>query len=387
MNRVHKVFSIVFVISCLSIGNAGAAGNIRIGQMEIHPFLSLKEVFSDNIYSTSTDQKSDSITVTTPGVKLHWPFGMHRLEAEYYAVDSRYGTYHGENTTDEHVKGLIDLHLGSLFTVAVDGRFDKGHEGRSSSATGFIEVYRTNAASVTATYQLANKSKVQFDYTATAWNFMTSNFRDRDESLMAGYLYYRFLPKSSAFIEYDLKTVDFTDPTTPLDNSMGSLLLGLTWEMTGRSKGTVKVGRTSKDFDDPAVKDFSVWTWSVDLNHRFDELTSLTLVGGRQVNETNLYGTAYYLTTGLYGELTHKFMSKMALLVRGAYGTDTFSNAVAPSTTVREDKTNMLGAGLRYTMKDWLEFGADCNKRNRDSNINANDYRETRYLLSANMSF
>jgi hypothetical protein len=387
MIRVHRVFIIMFVITWFAAGNAGAAGNIRIGQMEIRPYLSLKEVFSDNIYFTSTEQKNDSITVTTPGVKILWPFGVHRLEAEYYAVDSRYGTYRGENTTDEHARGLLGLQFGSYFSLTAGGAFDKGHEPRGSSATGFIEIFRTNAASVTAAYQLATRSRVQLDYSKTVWNFMDNNFRDRDEGLLAGYVYYRFLPKTSAFIEYEHKAVDFTEATTPLDNAMGSLLLGLTWEMDGRSKGTVKFGRTSKDFEDPTVKDFSVWTWSVDLNHTFSELTSLTLVGGKYVNETNRYGTAYYITTGLYGEITHKFMSKMALLLRGSYGTDRFSNVVPPETVVREDKAKMVGIGLRYTMKDWLEFGADYNKKNRDSNISGNDYQETHYVLSANMVF
>jgi hypothetical protein len=242
---------------------------------------------------------------------------------------------------------------------------------------------------VTAAYQLANRSKVQLDYSQTTWNFMTSDFRDRDEGIMAGYIYYRFLPKTSAFIEYERKAVDFTEAATPpLDNSMGSLLLGLTWEMDGRSRGTVKFGRTSKDFESPAVKDFSVWSWSIDLGHKFSERTSLTVTGKREVNETNAFGTAYFITTGAYGELSHGFMSKMALLVRGSYGTDRYSVSYGPpEPVVREDKTRMAGTGLRYTMKDWLEFGADYNGRNRDSNIDVNDYRETQYILSANMSF
>jgi hypothetical protein len=387
MSIAHRLAIVLLLAVCFLSERAEAEGNMRLGKMEIHPFVSLKEVFSDNIYSTPADLKRDSITVATPGVKLQWPFGMHRLEAEYYAVDSRYGTYKGENTTDHHAKGLLGLKLGSLFSLSAGGAFDKGHEPRSSSATGFIEVFRTNTGSASAAYQLTGKSKIQLDYSRYAWNFMTSNFRDRDEAIMAGYLYYRFLPKTSAFIEYERKAVDFTEATTTLDNAMDSLLLGLTWEMTGRSKGTIKGGRTSKDFKDPAIKDFSVWTWSVDLSHKFSELTSLSLVGSRQVNETNWYGTAYFITTGAYGELKHAFMSKMSLLLRGSYGTDRFSNAVPPETEVREDKTRMLGAGLRYTMKDWLEFGADYNKRNRDSNRNTNDYHETQYILSANMAF
>lgn len=387
MNRVHQVFLIAIIVCFFFAGIAGAAGNIRFGQMELNPYVALKEVFSDNIYNTQTEQRNDSLTVTTPGIRLQWPCGMHRLEAEYYVIDSRYGTYRGENTTDHHAKGLVGLQFGSYFSLSASGAFDKSHEPRGSSASGFIEIFRTNTASITAAYQLANRSKVQLDYSKTTWNFMDSNFRDRDENLMAGYLYYRFLPKTSAFIEYERKSVDFIEGTTPLDNAMGSFLTGLTWDIDGRSKGTMKIGRTSKDFENPAIKDFSVWSWSVDIGHKFSERTLLTVTGRREVNEANAFGTAYFITTGAYGELSHGFMSKMALLLRGSYGMDKFSNAVPPETVVREDKTRMVGTGLRYTMKDWLEFGADYNKKNRDSNIDGNDYEETQYILSANMSF
>jgi polysaccharide biosynthesis protein VpsM len=387
MNTKRTGMIILVLWLCLLAGRADAIGNIHFGPLEVHPFLSLKEEFSDNIYTTATDQKSDSITVTTPGVKALMPFSMHRVEAEYYAIDRRYGTYSGEDTTDHHASGLLDLRFGSLFSLAASGAFDKGHEPRGSSASGFIEVFRKNSGSASAIYQLANRSKVRLDYSTMSINFMTSNFRDRDESLASGYLYYRFLPKTSAFIEYDRKSVDFTPASTTLDNSMDTISLGITWEATARSKGTVKAGRTSKDFNDPSVKDFTDWSWSIDLDHKFTEATSMVLVGQREVNETNAVGVAYFTTTGAYAEFSHRFLSKMAFLLRGSYGKDLYSNAVPPETLKREDKTNMLGTGLKYFMQDWLEFGIDYNKRDRNSNIDANDYRETLYILSVSMMF
>jgi hypothetical protein len=356
MNKIDRTaVALVFLMVALT-SRAHAIGNIRMGQMEIHPHVVLQEEFSNNIYTTATDLKRDSVTIITPGVRLQLPMGMHRFEAGYYAVDRRYHTYRGENTTDEHVKGLLSLQFGSFFSLTASDTFDKDHEPRSSSASGFIEVFRTNSASATAIYQLANRSKVQLDYTATSWSFITSDFRDRDEDLVSGYIYYRFLPKTSTFIEYDRKQVDFTPTTTTLDNTMDTLSLGFTWDIDGRSKGTIKGGRTAKDFEDPAEKDFTVWTWSVNVNHNFSELTSINIIGLRDVNETNFSGTSYFIKTGAFSDLTHKFVSKMAFVVRGSYGRDVYSNAVFPSTTVREDTTSMAGAGLKYFMKDWLEF-------------------------------
>jgi hypothetical protein len=54
---------------------------------------------------------------------------------------------------------------------------------------------------------------------------------------------------------------------------------------------------------------------------------------------------------------------------------------------VREDKTSLLGMGLKYFMNEWMDLGVDYNTRDRNSNIDANDFQETLYLLSVNMSF
>jgi hypothetical protein len=377
----------MILMTGLFAGTASAVGNIHVGQMEIHPFVSVKEIFSDNIYYTPTDEKRDSILETNPGVKMQLPIGMHRFEAEYWAIDRRYKTYKGDDTTDEHAKGLLDLKFGSRFNLTASGAFDKGHDPRSSSGSGFIEVFRTNTGYGSATYQLTGRSKVQVEYTQTMWNYMTSDFRDRDEGLTSGYFYYRFLPKTSAFVQYDHKTVDYTNPTSVLDSTENSPLVGIQWDITEKSKGTIKMGYAWKSYKDPAMQDYSGLRWYLGIDHKFSEDSSIVLTGQRQLNEANNVNVAYYTTTGLYGELSVRFLSKTAFLLRGSYSKDVYSNAVPPATVAREDTYTLAGAGLKYFMKDWIDIGADYNKRDRNSNFDVNDYKETQYVLSVNMSF
>jgi hypothetical protein len=368
-------------------GTSSAAGNIRFGKLELHPFLSLQEIFSDNIYSTASDQKRDRISVVMPGIKARFPFSVHLMEAEYFANLRRYDEFRGERTDDHHARGSLDLRFGSRLGLSVSDEFNKGHEPRSSSATGFIETFRTNEAKGSAIYQLAGRSKVQIDYGQTAYNFQRSDFRDRDERLVAGYLYYRVMPKTSVFVEYDHRTIDFVPETTVLDSTMDSALLGVTWEATAKSKGTIKAGRTDKDFEGPANRDFTLWELFVDLNHMMSEGTTITVKGLRKLNETNLLGTTYFITSGLSAELRHDFGAKLAGLARFSYGKDRFSNAVPPDTDVRNDRTLFEGAGVRYLLREWFELGADYNHRARNSNIDANDFREHQYVLSANVTF
>jgi hypothetical protein len=377
---------LVMLLLCLVPAVAPAAGNITLGTTEVHPYVSVKEDFSDNIFYTSTDERSDSITTITPGIRLVHPFRAHAAELEYYAVVNRYSKYRTEDTTDNFANGKVDLKFGSLFGLRLTDAYTQSHEPRASSSTGFIEEYRSNAAGLSATYQLADRSKVQVDYGRTDWRYLTSSFRNRDEDLVSGYFFYRFLPKTSVFVEYDFKKVSFVDGSLELDNTVGSALLGLTWEMSESSKGTVKAGTLAKDFSDKAKGSVSTWTGAVDVRHAFSERTAVTLGGSRVVNETSLLGNRYYITTGLSAELTHRFLSKLTGALRGTYGTDDYADALAAGEDARRDRTTTAGAGVTYKMHDWISLGLDYGLKDRRSNQSANDYTEHSTLLSVNIA-
>ncbi|MDP3029169.1 MAG: outer membrane beta-barrel protein [Deltaproteobacteria bacterium] len=365
---------------------AMAEGNLHIGALELHPYLTLKETYSDNIYSTATEEKHDYITTIIPGMRLQFPFRAHQLALEYNVVLNEYKKYDEENITNHNANALLDFKFGRRLGLKLSDVYARGHEPRGSSSTGLIEKYKTNAAAASATYQMADVSMVQLDYAKTTYNFITSQFRDRDEDLISAYIYYRFLPKTSVFLEYDYKSVNFDPISDDLDNKVDSGFLGLTWEITEKSKGTIKGGYLWKDFDVQSGGDLETWTASIDLDHRFTDYTSIRLIGQRMVNESNLQGTKYIITTGAYAEFTHRFIAKLAAIVRGSYGKDDFSDVVPPETRVRKDRTAVAGIGLKYFIQNWLAIAVDYNHRDRNSNINVNDYTENSYTFTINFA-
>ena len=376
---------ILFFLMCLP-EQAMAAGNLHYGALEIHPYVLLKETYSDNIFATPTNTESDWMTTITPGIKLLLPFRMHQFALEYNAVINRYKDFASENTTDHNASAKADFKLGSFFGLKLSDAYSKGHEPRDSSQTGIIEKYETNAASISGSYQLAGRSKVQLDYTRTTWNFTTSTFRSRDEDLVAAYLFYRFLPKTSAFVEYDYNKVGYDEQTNGLDNKANSLFLGLAWDITANTKGKVKVGYNQKDYSAPGVSGISTWGTSIDIDHAFSDYTSMKVVGQRVINEAGLLGTSYFVTTGAFAEVTHKLTYKISGVARASYGVDDFSNAIAPDTTVRRDRTMLGGVGLKYQFRDWLEFTLDYNYRDRNSNIDFYDVTVNTYSLAINFA-
>lgn len=385
MKPMKTLILFLLFVMCLP-APAFSAGNLHYGALEIHPFVALKETYNDNIFAVPNNTTGDWITTINPGIKLALPYRRHLFTAEYNAVINAYSKYSSEDTTDHNAKVLADFKLGSLFGLTLSDTYTKGHEPRVSSTSGEIEKFERNASSVTATYQLADRSKIQMDYTRTKWNFMLSDYRSRNEDLVSTYFYYRFMPKTSAFVEYDWKNVGYDQKVNGLDSMVNSGFLGLAWEMSASTRGTVKGGYMYKKYNAADQEDYGTWGASADISHAFSDYSLLKIIALREVNESSALGTRYFVTTGAYAEYIHKLTYKISAVARTSYGVDDYSNAIAPDTESRYDKTFLAGVGLKYQMRDWLEFALDYNYQNRNSNLPVNDLTQNTYMLTANFA-
>lgn len=381
-----KKLLIMFLLACLP-APAFSAGNIHLKELEIHPYLSVTEMYDDNVYATSSDPNSDWITVITPGIKLMMPYRTHSFTAEYRASSLNYQNNSSENVTDQQASALADFKFASLYGLKLGETYDKGHEPRSVSGSGELVKYDKNAAKAELSYVFADRFKTQMDYTRTNWEFSADNeFRTRSEDLIAAYLYYRFIPKTSAFVEYDFKNTNYDLKVDGLDNQVQKPLLGLTWEISELTKGTVKGGYLFKNYDAQSNNNIDTWTVSLELDQEITNSSSIKVVGLREVNEGNVKGTTYYTTTGVFAEYTYKLDYKVSAVVRGSYGADDYNNAAGSTSPDRNDTTLMGGVGLKYQMRDWLEFALNYNHLDRSSNISYFDLKDNTTSLTVNFA-
>ena len=379
---------ILFFLMCLPF-QAGAAGNLHYGALEIHPSVSLEETYNDNVFATPTDTRSDWITTIAPGIKLFLPIRAHQFTLEYDAAIKRFNDFTSENTTDQHASAAADLKLGSLFGVKLKETYDKGHVDRFYSLSGFLYKYETNAASLSTTYQLADRSKVELDYTRTSLKFEAENsFMSRDEDLIAASLFYRFLPRTSAFLEYDFRNIGYDEQGNGLnlDNKVNSLFLGVAWDITPNTKGTVKGGYNRKDYAASDVSGVSTWGASIDISHAFSDYTFIKVIGQRAIYEAELFGISYFVRNSASVEFTQKFTYKISGVARASYMVDDFSNAIPPETQARNNRWMIGGLGLKYQFKDWLAFILNYNHRERNSNIDSYDAAENTYSFAINFA-
>jgi hypothetical protein len=351
---------------------ADPAPIILVGPVIVHPALTLKETYTDNVFYRSSNAKSDFITAIGPELTLKLPYRMHELSAGASAEFLKYANHSSLDASPYQVFGLAEFNIGRRFNLKVGDTYQRNEETPLESPNGTSDTYTANRAAFSARYAFIDVAQAQLEYARLSLDFLDSSYRTRDEDLVSAYLYYRVLPNTSAFLEYEFKNVTY-DNTDRNDNVMHSGLLGATWGFSERSKGTVKIGYLGKNAANAAREDFSTWTASVDVQRAFTDAATVRLLAKRDVNEGKQRGVQFYTTTGAYADFTYRFLKRLSGTIEGAYSVDEFSDAADGDPKTREDKTAHLGVSAAYSFNAWLDFVLAYGHSERDSNISLYD--------------
>ncbi|MCK4738947.1 MAG: outer membrane beta-barrel protein [Deltaproteobacteria bacterium] len=395
MRRVRLIILAILVLAITSPGVAWGVGNIHLGKTKIYPYLNVKGLYTTNVFASAENYEDDFIASYVPGIRFELPIRKHTILLDYNLVNTKHDEYDSENTTSHNGHLFMNFNIGSSFSLAIKNKYKKAHEPRGSSATGDIEQYKTNDASVTITQKMAEIAKLQVLYSHVIWDYKNpaNAFREREVDTLAAYFYFTLLPKTSIFLEYDRSEVDYysTDLTAPVgaqsyDSRNQRAYLGFTWKMSGKSAGTIKTGYQWRQYFLDTVGKYNTWVASIDLNHDFSKTSSLKIVGERVINETSLFSTRFFVSTGYHIEFNQKFGRQFKGTLRAGGVEDTFSDPdpTAALLEKRKDRRSQLGASFAYLMNETISFAFDYDYYYRDSNVDVNDYIDNRYQLSIN---
>ncbi len=351
----------------VTVLTAGESHAMRAGSFEITPFIAVTERYTDNVFCTNTDVKSDFSTVITPGIELVFPRFKRNYHIDFlYQGDfERFNTFTSENADNHKVQGLFDVAFPVGMELHLKDLFLRTHDPRGVNISPELDFYKSNLFSASAAYSFADRFKVQADYNNYVLDYEAerNNFRNRTDNSLAGYIYYRFMPKTSAFVEYEYVITDFRE-SDDLDNKQYNIYGGITWEVTGKTKGTVKGGYGKTDFNDPTVEGFKSWIMGVAIDHNFTSRHSIKITGSRSMNDTNFLGANFFVTTTLSAEYLQRLTGKISAKANVGYSIDSYRGEIP-----RDDHTWQAGAGLVYEFKRWLLTEAGYSYTNRNSNI------------------
>lgn len=388
--RLHKLAAAVFAVAMMATF-ADDAFAVRLGPIDAHPYMAVKYTYDDNVFVRNSNKTDDWFVTISPGILIEHVKADNLLQFEYRADIYRYQDTAVLNDVEDHsIRGAAYFNTDGKLWFKADDLARKAHEPRSEAfvAGGALNRYYDNKLSTELGYEIGPKLGVSLAYANYFIDYTsnTNNYRDRTENGVGMELRYKVLPKTKLVVEGVYKNVYHNDDSDVRAQTLNSneywTLVGLTWDITEKSTGEVKVGYAWKNFEFQNKSDFASPVYIVSLNHRFTPKTSIVIQGKRQANETDDPNTNYYTTTGGSVMLNFNPVKKLTVSPYASYYHNRYAGATVSGGDRARRLENLYGYGLQvnYDMNKWISVGLAYDHSKKSSTLTSFDY--TRNMVS-----
>ncbi|MEW6594356.1 MAG: outer membrane beta-barrel protein [Thermodesulfobacteriota bacterium] len=380
----------------------------------IHPFLSLTQAHTDNLYNNQA-KASDFYNIITPGVWLAVPaskeelaqfntsslspgglamsndktraVGRYQAYLAYNADIYRYHDKTDENVTDHKTGAFFQYNFRGGLSFDFVNKWTRGHDPRGTGTSETLDKFKTNLFGVLASYELTKRFELQAEYDAFKVNYDNGrDERDRDDDTYGLSLHYKFSPKTTFLAEYKVIDVDY-DQTTYSDSTEDQFLAGIKWEATGKSSLRLKAGYGSKDFEQAGKSDADNLVVELSGRYAFTPKTSLEVTGSRKANETTIEGTSYVRSDTVTVAYLQQITPRIAAVANLIYTNDSYDGIQTGETKERDDDVITFAPALQYSFNKWLFADLVYSYTKRDSNFDQFDYETNQVMVRLASSF
>ena len=190
------------------------------------------------------------------------------------------------------------------------------------------------------------------------------------------------MPKTSVFVEYTSSALDYDDQYD-LDSTETDYMLGLQWELTEKTTGSIKAGLSTREFDTGVREEESSAKVVGKMSFELGEKTVAGFDISRRRKEAGIPGADFvnYLSGSAW--LNNHPISKFSWTLSASMAQTTYVGAGQD----RKDNDLTGGLALQYQFRKWLGANMGVRHEQRTSTDTANEYStNTVYVgLSASM--
>jgi polysaccharide biosynthesis protein VpsM len=376
--------------------------NYQAGPVFLTPTVESRLGYVDNLLRSKDDEKSTGMSTIKPRVQAWLQNGLNTYSFTYELANYTYFDSSDDNFTDNIFNLDVHHEFNARNVVNLFGEYYAGHEERGTGLTeGLtedseaaelidkpVELDRTIIGGDYTYGSQASRGRVKLAARGTEHDYQNydryTRYRNRDEARYDGTLFWRVAPRTDALAEVRYIDTEY-DQTNPRD-SAGSLdseefnyLVGLTWEATAKTSGSVKVGMFDRTYDSGARSDDDGFSWEVDVTYRPRTYSSFNLESRRFSDETNGLGNAVDANkTTLTWKHEWNTRSSTSLSLGG--GTEDYTGSP------REDDVFNVEASYNYRFRRWVDFGLGYRFEDRDSGLKYYDYSRNEVFMEARLS-
>ncbi|UCD84991.1 MAG: outer membrane beta-barrel protein [Deltaproteobacteria bacterium] len=358
---------------------AFSQGNLKIGPLELHPFIKASEVFTDNIYQSEEDKESSFITTFTPGLEFRIPTRWHLLRLEYH--NDLIFTSKPKQTLPNHAASAnLDLNFPGGLLLKAGNQYYQSIYPALSEETGLVERSQ-NDLSFELGYEVTDHWVVKGGYYNTIHNYQESEIMDRMEHKGGSTFLLRILSRTSLLAEFQGGGIAYKK-STGRNSTFQNGLIGIQGEITPKTNILLKLGFHHRNYDDTELSDFSKFITSFSLLNKLSFYTTLSVTASRDVSESFWKFNNTYHTSNKAGlSINRKFLRKFSALLNSSYGLNIYheeEEVTVGKTKLRKDMILEMEFSLLYDIQQWLKLSAGYGYRNRSSNFPLLGYSENR---------
>ncbi|MBE0596463.1 MAG: outer membrane beta-barrel protein [Desulfuromonadales bacterium] len=378
----------------------------------VHPFVSLAQYYTDNLFNRHDDKDEDFITVFTPGVWVAFPamsqqplqvstlsstpggLDVTRFPIEVYRRLQAYGLYRAditrhqdfseEDNTYQRAEGLLNYNFrgGLSLELLHVYELEQNPYGTGDAPTELDE-FTSNLTQFLANYQITPKTRIRGDLSRYTLEYDEDRnaFRERQDMVASLAGFYRMLPKSSVLLQYEFIDVDY-DENEVSDSQEHRLLAGLYWDVTVKTRGTIRFGYSWREVEAADDRDEAIG--EVRLDHRFTPKTSAYVLFSRRIEETDIRDTQDMLSHRLQVGYRQALTRRLTGTIDAYYYQNDYRGTRAFDGVLREREDELLGAkvALGYRFRSWLASALSYTYVERDSNVPTYNYTNNTVFLS-----
>jgi len=311
------------------LGNSSwAIQNIKLGNLNINPYVYDEGRYDDNIYLTQSDKKSSFINKGTVGVGFAQTIQERMdLKADYHLEALTYKKQPSVNDAIHHMGMLgLKMKLPKSMTLGAADSYEATTDQATSQLTDRSKrVKNTGSLSFNAPIKGQFGFGVDGQHVFNDYLSAANNTLDRSEMLVGGNVNYKLQPKTQLFVGYHYGDLKYrkADASTAVkgDAAYHNIDAGITGKIFNKITGAVKANTQFRK-QKYAIADTKTNTqtigYGIQLKYVPEETMDIALSGNRSAVETTSAQNRFYRATS--GDIgVSKRIQKFELGVGGNY--------------------------------------------------------------------
>ena len=394
--RVSRL-ALTFAVILLLPGAVLAAERIPDDGKAIQPNLGIRFDFDSNIYSTSVDEIESWISIITPAILFSTAPAQQRYSLLYEGEYGRVFADSADDYADHVLTGVAQFQLSSRGQVDFAAATEKGHWGRGSYQTDGLDPTSPSFPAGPDKFDRhkwggkirygaeGNRGRLRFGFGGSQLDYTNNRERTQflDYETLSGSAGLSLLFHQRTAVVFDAVFTDIRyENERPGEVSRESedwrLLLGLTWEATAKTSGSIRFGLQRRRFDDPSLGKTSNPSWDVNVRWSPREYSHFDFATSRRNEETFAEG-AFIDVSAYKVAWTHEWNRGWESIIKLTRNDSQFVGSP------RDQDFTESSLGLRYRQGRLLTWEAGYARRSRDSSLSELVYDGDMFSIGVNI--